>query len=434
MSTTSTTSTSTSTSTTTSDSKFTNIFKLDEIPKHGRFTSFTSRSPSISFLGSSISSSVLDSFLSSWLDTGNTIYTRNQDPMIKTSTDQYGSLYFETNSTDKSSYVHNLHQANNFVKAYWECFTRHGSAVFSPSDIWLAVALSFSRYCARYPLALKPHINPDFNGEKKTLLISHDGVWDWRKEIDNMVELVMQDSYNPDFIGGLKNDLACATPLERTACNVAIMKSVEYYYRYQFQSRCGFNYIKFLGEQSDWILLKDKVLALAKYNFEKYYVEIPATQTTETNSSVTETTKDTKTLPKGATDTNSYLLDMNMKWEDYIKSVVEVLDKFIDAFTNPDKDFFRNMVHNTDKYGFYGDKTNGISGWILKFFYGFMDSYVVSEVPIIEACVSAQFDPTGAGVFKDVTIQSGWSGYEKIVSGAEHEYRPVTYCSVFPNN
>jgi hypothetical protein len=83
-----------------------------------------------------------------------------------------------------------------------------------------------------------------------------------------MINLIIEDCYQPEFIQGLQNDLKCATPIERTACNVSILKSVNYFYKFRFQSFCGFKQVKLLGEKDDWLRLREKVLALKKYNFE----------------------------------------------------------------------------------------------------------------------------------------------------------------------
>lgn len=89
-------------------------------------------------------------------------------------------------------------------------------------------------------------------------------------------------------------------------------------------------------------------------------------------------------------------------------------------------------MHNSKEYGFYGDDTDSVSGWILKLFYGFKDSYIVSEVPILEACVEALYDENGDGNYYEIQVKSGFVGYQISYDqeAKNYDYRPVTFCSV----
>lgn len=350
-------------------------------------------------------------------------------------------LFYENNANlKKAGTIWEGHdQVNNFVRTYWDCFVNHGSAVFSASDLWLLISLNFSKYCALNPLAIQPYINPQFSGEKKVLTIIENGdgnETDWKVRINKMVQEVIKESYQPEFIQGLQNDLKCATPIEQTACNISILKSVEYFYKYQFMSWCGFKSIRMIGDKDDWIHLRNKVANLRKYHLEPDASADSSSSASNNNNDVkipTINSNDIK-IPKDTINLreNIQLNKNSDNWGEYIDRVVGIIDKFIESFEKPDLAFFRDMMHDSKEYGFYGDDTDSVSGWILKLFYGFNDSYIVSEVPVLLASVNALYDPIGYGDYQPIQIKSGFSGYQKLTDFWTYnfDYRPITFCSV----
>jgi len=225
----------------------------------------------------------------------------------------------------------------------------HGNAVFSPSDIWYTVCLSYSKYANENTDDIKQYIDPTFNGNKKLLLLTVD-VNNWDESIDQMITNITQTTYKPELIQILKNDLLCASAVEKMGCKIAVLKTTEKFNKYHFIRLCGFNAIKLLGCKNDWILTRSKALQLKEYG--------------------------------------------SLIWKIYIDKVVNILDNFITSFDENSniKDFINDMIHQGLKFGFYGDETNTISGWILNLFYGFKNEYIISELPNLYAEIDATFD------------------------------------------
>ena len=303
------------------------------------------------------------------------IFKIRELPPLETSSNNYFSeakadiLFLEINS-DKENMLNISAFNNKFVGSYYECYQCHGNAVFSPSDLWFIMCLSYSKYANENPEEIKKYVNPDFDDNKKELMITFEDLdSDWKKNIKDMVEKVKENMYKNNLINILQNNLDCATCLEKMACDTAILKTTEKFFYYSFVSRCGFNHIKLIGDIQDWKLLENKIQDLKNYG-------------------------------------------TSSKWKNYIDKVLYIIKKFIECFDEPDVDFFEKMIHADYEYGFYGDSADSLSGWILELFYGFKESYILSEIPDIFADVDAKFFDQ-YGKKSNIKITSGFYGCRK---------------------
>ncbi len=362
---------------------------------------------------------------------------------------------FESNySADPDRECIQMDQANNFIRTYWECFHRHGTAVFSPSDLWLVISLSFSKYAAEHPQTMKRFISP-YLSDKKLLTLRVDPIKgprrSWSTSIDQMTERIRDSCWTPELVSILKNDLDCALPVERTACNVAVMKATEKFYTYRFMALCGFRAVKILGDKQDWTQLREKIVSLAEWDWDGITNQISTISGSEPQKvehdyltvydrpDTSRASRGTPLVPRQ--DATAIQTGVpGMLWSSYTKELLEIVDKFIDALDEkPDKKFFKEIVHNETALGFYQDSADTISGWILKLFYGFSDSYIVSEVPILEAQVSAFYQPDPHAATdkvlesdRPITIYSGFYGHQiqHDSESGHHEYRPITYWGI----
>jgi len=150
---------------------------------------------------------------------------------------------------------------NKFVETYVSAYINHGNAVFSPSDLLFIFNMSFAKFSKENSDLIKKYVNPEFDGTKKKLevLFPDHGQPSKLDIINNMVDDIKLDMYNSELLNILENDLSSATEMEKTSCNVAIMDSVEQFYKFKFQSYCGFNNIKLIGTPEDWRNLRSKV-------------------------------------------------------------------------------------------------------------------------------------------------------------------------------
>jgi hypothetical protein len=282
-------------------------------------------------------------------------------PKFNTLTHKNKILYRATNCDDEKFLFSVNEIGNKFIGTYFMAYINHGNAIFSPSDLWYIIALSYSRYANDNVDIVKKYINPDFIGNKETLKIYINDN-DWFNAINNMVLNIKNSSYDNNFVDILENNFLSASPVEKLASNIAIMKTTEKFYEYEFESLCGFNHIKLIGELDDWMLLKNKTEQLSNYGCEK--------------------------------------------WKLYISNVVTIIDEFINCFTSsPNITFFEKIIiaeYNHSSYESY----DTLSGWILDLFYGFNKKYSTTDVPDLFASVPAKYDN------ENITIQSGYIGCE----------------------
>ncbi len=246
---------------------------------------------------------------------------------------------------------------NKFVETYYLAFINHGNAVFSPSDLLFIFSTSFAKFVKENPKIMEKFVkNPSdstilSNDKKELNVIFSDNNPNKLNVINMMLNEIKNDMYDTKIIELLENNFSCATELEKTACNVAIMESVEKFYNFSWFSRCGFNHIKLIGTIDDWELLKSKVVGL-----------------------------------------QSYFVD-NIEWKNYCNKFLRILNQFIKCFNNShDITFFEKMIDGNYEFGFYGDRATSCSGWILDLFYKFRSDYIMCEIPNMLASIDCTTD------------------------------------------
>ncbi len=298
--------------------------------------------------------------------------------------------YFDNNSnknvnTENLVYISNDYDFqvdNKFIETYLSAYINHGNAVFSPSDLLFVFNMSFAKFSKDNNDLVKKYVNPEFDGTKKELeVMFFDSNPDKLKIINDMIDNVRCDMYNSTLLEVLSNNFESATGLEKTACNVAILDSVEKFYKFRFQSYCGFNNIKFIGSVDDWKKLKSKV-----------------------------------------EDVKNMFLE-NSSWKTYCDKFLHILGKFISCYRSEymiDYNFLEKMIDANYDYGFYGDRTSTASGWIFDLFYGFKNDYIMSEIPNMTCQVPVIVDN------KSYKLFSGFVGMtvmpaEKIDSNYEYD-------------
>ena len=256
---------------------------------------------------------------------------------------------------------------NKFVEAYFLAFINHGNAVFSPSDLLFVFNTSFAKFVKEDPKVIEKYVKnhellKDDNStnilklEKKKLEVFFSDNNPNKLDVVNMMlNKIKEEMYNPSIIKLLENNFSCATELEKTACNVSIMESVENFYKFSWMSYCGFNHIKLLGTRDDWSLLKYKVCMMQEYFMN------------------------------------------NNEWNKYCQKFCAIIDEFIKCFDGYHNiTFFEKMIDGDYSFGFYGDMATTCSGWILDLFYKFKYDYIIREVPNMVASIEASTDGTNS--------------------------------------
>lgn len=231
----------------------------------------------------------------------------------------------------------NMDQVNPLIMSILRAFAEHKSVSLNPNHIQFTILNSFGTFLNQVGIKgfdgtqlkqeLKVINNNLANGNKT----SEQYKAEWSAVLDEFVAKIQQasassedkqGSENPlgpvgSVINALSKTLPSATRADRMANAVALMSSVQKYFRYRVDTLCGIDTIHLLGTKQEWSDLL-------------------------------------KMLPRGL-DTR-----LNM-WCDVVQ---HILQHFVDAFDGKvDKTFWRSMI----KYN-SGSGGDSVSGWILALF------------------------------------------------------------------
>ena len=160
------------------------------------------------------------------------------------------------------------HGFHGLIEVAHTAFAEHYGLELSPDDIWLTIAQGFANLVNREP--------ETFRGK----FVTHSGKEEIRIRRD---QFVMGDFDNDwagcfgefsaaiaKYIGDEKHrllvsDFTTTGPLQRAASEVVLMDTVQAYFKYVVETRCGIPFVKLLGSVADWQNLAQKVKGLAQF-------------------------------------------------------------------------------------------------------------------------------------------------------------------------
>ena len=235
--------------------------------------------------------------------------------------------------------------SNAFFDAFFLAFVLHGEIVLSPDDIWIQISSCFAQYVNNYAEKLRDKIVGFQN--KKDLIVIYDerdpGMQNmkeknfrWDVLVNNFSGLIKKNTLN-DIGEIIECNYSTTGPVEKIASQISLMNSCEKYFNYRIGVKgCGIRKVHFLGDEQDWISLKEKLFKLRTFNL----VEAE-------------------------------------EFDNWITKVGKIIDKFIDAYNDfVDLDFWNGIIQEFDGYelkhgssgGVYYQLSNFVNGWLLDFF------------------------------------------------------------------
>jgi Domain of unknown function (DUF4419)/SMI1 / KNR4 family (SUKH-1) len=149
-------------------------------------------------------------------------------------------------------------------------FSQHRPLVLSPDMIWVAVLQGVARHVRNQAERLRDR----FVGHQGKLEIcverddllpgSPENAWDG---VIHDLSLAIKKHLGPRY-DELISDFSTTGPVERTACEVALLDTFQPYFEYRVYCICGIPEITLEGATDDWQRLKDKVEALVPYDLD----------------------------------------------------------------------------------------------------------------------------------------------------------------------
>jgi len=214
---------------------------------------------------------------------------------------------------------------HSFISGMLKSYEMHKSITLSPDVIWLLIVQGFSYHVAANAEKLRSLI-VSFEG-KQELVVDRQELHPETATKDDWVGIVQEfmeqiDKKTKDKIAPvLEPKFSTTTPCSHTAGMVSIMSAMKHYFDYKvLMAGCGYPSITIEGTVKDWELVKEKTLALSKYDLE---------------------------------------------W--WTSKLIPIIDQFINARKGaPDYSFWLNMVRQYKGKDMYDPSY--VDGWICTFF------------------------------------------------------------------
>lgn len=199
-------------------------------------------------------------------------------PMIpyKQSVDQRCGTGVEAFSTgcDSSLYVH----TNAMIEAVRFAYANHRNLTLSPDMIWLMITQEFAIHVDQNSDSLR-HYFVDFDG-KKVLQVQRDGFAkgspenNWEGVFPEFTEQIGEYTGQTLLSTSLVN-FTTTGAAEKAAMEVTLMDAMSSYFIYAVITiTCGIPEITLEGTTQDWETLRDKAMALGKYDFQWWTKEL----------------------------------------------------------------------------------------------------------------------------------------------------------------
>ena len=151
-----------------------------------------------------------------------------------------------------------------FFTAIYECYNNHWALKTTPDDWWftlirtIAMAIDgnmekegvktfFSRHAEKKPLTVY------LDDPKKV---------DYESFFRQITDQIQRNIKLNGYIDIIRSDFSTSTPTHRIVSEITAMSSVQFLFDYAMTTRCGIPYIILLGQERDWVQLKQKFLEL----------------------------------------------------------------------------------------------------------------------------------------------------------------------------
>lgn len=172
-------------------------------------------------------------------------------------------------SSDDESSENLVHAARyGLVSAIMDAYNTHHCLVLRPDDIWQAILTQFSFYVNANAEDLRDAF-VDFQG-KMTLVIEMQGRLfsaDFATFANRMVdEQIATNLKDPEVTAWLLPKFSTTKPSDRVVASVTIMSTLQAYFEYVCQLRCGIPEVTLEGTVDDWRLLRQKIDRLPQYD------------------------------------------------------------------------------------------------------------------------------------------------------------------------
>ncbi|KAI1505511.1 hypothetical protein F5X99DRAFT_415942 [Biscogniauxia marginata] len=211
---------------------------------------------------------------------------------------------------------------NGFVHACMEAYNEHHHLVIRPEDVWFAILTQLSAYVNAHAEDVRRKFVDHEYRRDLHIDISLDGV-DHGKIAYSMTKVMQEHIKDEDLRQWIQPAFTTTTKVDQTIASVIFMGTMQKYFTYSWGTRCGIPSVTLLGEQSDWLKIRQRAEQLTNYGAEP------------------------------------------SRWLQVLRPV---LDGFVTSFKDPDGEAARNFWQGIcDEHVPNGSGSTTYSGWITSF-------------------------------------------------------------------
>jgi hypothetical protein len=161
-------------------------------------------------------------------------------------------------------------ETNGFIQAVHTAFDQHYPLVLSPDDIWLCIAQGVSTHVNQNAEALRGQF-VNFDGKKEIRVRRDDFVKgseanDWAGAIGEFSNGLEQFISKKAEL--LLSNFSTSGVVEKTASQICLMSTMQQYFKFTLETRCGIPNITLLGTAQDWRNIRARAEALAEFKLQ----------------------------------------------------------------------------------------------------------------------------------------------------------------------
>ncbi|KAI0603500.1 hypothetical protein F4775DRAFT_533960 [Biscogniauxia sp. FL1348] len=158
---------------------------------------------------------------------------------------------------------------NGFVHACMEAYNEHHCLIIRPDDVWFAILTQLSAYInAHAEEVRKQFVGHEHRRELHIDIdLSLDGL-DHGKMAYSMTKVMQEHIKDDELRQWVQPTFTTTTKVDQAIASVIFMGTMQKYFTYSWGTRCGIPSVTLLGEQSDWLKIRQRAEQLATYGAE----------------------------------------------------------------------------------------------------------------------------------------------------------------------
>ncbi|KAI2626673.1 hypothetical protein GGR54DRAFT_480238 [Hypoxylon sp. NC1633] len=156
---------------------------------------------------------------------------------------------------------------NGFVHACVDAYNEHHCLVIRPEDVWFSILTQFNAYVNAHSEELRKSFCG--HGGQQELHIESDleGI-DHGKMAYAMTKMMQENVRDEGLQQWILPTFTTTTKVDQAVASIIFMGTMQKYFTYSWGTRCGIPSVTLLGEQSDWVNIRERAERLANFGSE----------------------------------------------------------------------------------------------------------------------------------------------------------------------